>query len=133
MSDMRFTNAAEQTRFAKVQMAEADRAVWDGREAFMKGLDGIQDNPYMGWQESTMKQHGHQCLLWCRWLLGWLREHERSRSCGAVTGSVIKRVSQGDCPTEPAHSVETLEEALIEVNRLFQAEQKVPLYPTGDE
>ncbi|MDP8986652.1 MAG: hypothetical protein M3N97_16740 [Pseudomonadota bacterium] len=46
-------------------------------------------------------------------------------AAGAVTGSVIKRVSQGDCPTEPAHSVETLEEALIEVNRLFQAEQKV--------
>jgi hypothetical protein len=34
-------------------------------------------------------------------------------------------VLQGDCPTEPAHSVETLEETLIEVNRLFQAEQKI--------
>lgn len=46
-------------------------------------------------------------------------------AAGLITGSVIKRVAQGDCPAEPAHSVETLEDALIEVNRLFQAEQKV--------
>lgn len=46
-------------------------------------------------------------------------------AAGAITGSVIKRASQGDCPTEPAHSVETLEETLIEVNRMFQAEQKI--------
>lgn len=46
-------------------------------------------------------------------------------AAGLITGSVIKRASQGDCPTEPEHSVETLEEALIEVNRMFQVEQKV--------
>lgn len=82
MSKLRFNNAAEQIRFTKVQMVEADRAVWDGREAFAKGLDGILDNPYKGWEKSALKQHGHQCLLWCRWLLGWLREHERATTDG---------------------------------------------------
>lgn len=33
----------------------------------------------------------------------------------AIVRSIQKRVAQGDCPTEPAHSVETLEEVIIEL------------------
>jgi hypothetical protein len=33
----------------------------------------------------------------------------------AIIRSVQKRVAQGDCPTEPAHSIETLEEVIIEL------------------
>lgn len=45
-------------------------------------------------------------------------------AAGAIVGSVKKRVAQGDCPTEKAFDVETLECALMEVHRLFEAEQR---------
>lgn len=45
-------------------------------------------------------------------------------AAGAIVGSVKKRISQGDCPTEKAFDVETLEGALMEVHRLFEAEQR---------
>jgi hypothetical protein len=46
-------------------------------------------------------------------------------AAGAIVGTVIKRIAEGDCPTTPAFDVETLESALVEVNRMFQAEQKI--------
>lgn len=45
-------------------------------------------------------------------------------AAGAIVGSVKKRIAQGDCPTEKAFDVETLEGALMEVHRLFEAEQR---------
>jgi len=45
-------------------------------------------------------------------------------AAGRIVGSVKKRIAQGDCPTEKAFDVETLEEALVEVHRLFEAEQR---------
>lgn len=45
-------------------------------------------------------------------------------AAGAIVGSVKKRIAQGDCPSEKAFDVETLECALMEVHRLFEAEQR---------
>jgi hypothetical protein len=45
-------------------------------------------------------------------------------AAGAIVGSVKKRIAQGDCPTEPPFDRETLEDALMEVHRLFEAEQR---------
>jgi hypothetical protein len=33
----------------------------------------------------------------------------------AVIASVRRRVEQGDCPTEPAHTVETLENVILDL------------------
>lgn len=33
----------------------------------------------------------------------------------AVIASVRRRASQGDCPTEPAHSIETLENVILDL------------------
>lgn len=43
-------------------------------------------------------------------------------AAGRIVGSVRKRLAQGDCPTEPAFDRETLEDALLEVHRLYEAE-----------
>lgn len=45
-------------------------------------------------------------------------------AAGAIVGSVKKRIAQGDCATEKTFDVETLECALMEVHRLFEAEQR---------
>jgi len=39
----------------------------------------------------------------------------------AVIASVRLRASQGDCPTEPAHSVETLESVILDLARAVDA------------
>lgn len=44
-------------------------------------------------------------------------------AAGRIVGEVIKRVAEGDHPTTPAFTNEILEDALIEVHRLFTAEQ----------
>lgn len=44
-------------------------------------------------------------------------------AAGRIVGEVIKRVAEGDNPTTPAFTNEILEDALIEVHRLFMAEQ----------
>jgi hypothetical protein len=75
-----FANASEIQTQTRRQRSEAKRAVWDGRKGFTEGLDGVADNPYEGWNKLKDGQHSHQCLLWCRWLLGWLIEREKSRS-----------------------------------------------------
>lgn len=41
----------------------------------------------------------------------------------AVCNSVSRRVSQGDCPSEPAQPIEVLEEALLELWRWHQRHQ----------
>lgn len=46
-------------------------------------------------------------------------------AAGRIVGSVQKRLAQGDCPTEPPFDRETLEEALLEVHRLFVREQAI--------
>lgn len=74
---MRADNAKEIATFNRKQLAQARLAVWHGRKAFIDGKDGIRDNPHDGWQNTELKQHGFQCLLWARFLLGWLREFYR--------------------------------------------------------
>lgn len=41
----------------------------------------------------------------------------------AICDSVSRRIAQGDCPTEPPQSRETLEEALMELWRWHQRAQ----------
>lgn len=45
-------------------------------------------------------------------------------AAGRIVGEVMKRVREGDCPTTPKFSNETLEDALLEVHHLFQREQE---------
>ena len=55
-------------------------------------------------------------------------------AAGRIVGEVIKRVREGDHPTAPAFTNEILEDALIEVHRLFTAEQdaNAALVAAGD-
>jgi hypothetical protein len=43
-------------------------------------------------------------------------------AAAAVVNSVRRRVSQEDCPTEPPFDIETLQDALLELDRLLSAE-----------
>lgn len=73
-------NPAELREFTRKQRVQAGRALMAGRKAYHAGLDGVADNPHTGWQKLPEAQHSFQCLLWCRWLLGWLREYFRERA-----------------------------------------------------
>lgn len=84
---MQAENIQERSTFTRRQMAEARLATWHGRTAHMNGLDGVKDNPHNGWQDTQLKQHSHQCLLWSRWLLGWLREHFKNDQPNEAGGS----------------------------------------------
>lgn len=44
----------------------------------------------------------------------------------AIARSVRKRAHQGDCPTEPAHHAETIEEALVELLNMLELSQLEP-------
>lgn len=52
----------------------------------------------------------------------------------AIVASVRRRVSQGDCPTEPAQPLEVLETALIELADMNQrmGELQMAQNPKGD-
>lgn len=77
---MHFRNSRE-NEYAKRRLKVATlRAFSDGVFAFHAGLDALQDNPYRGWQRLPTHVHSNQCLLFCRWLAGWLQEHERSQT-----------------------------------------------------
>lgn len=77
----------------------------------------------------------HLCVKCYTLTLGWLnemsdtqepseqaKEHKLMHTLAA--GRIVKRVREDDCPTTPKFSNETLEDALLEVHRLFEAEQK---------
>lgn len=72
-----YQNAAELKEFSRKQRVEAGRALMAGRKAYAAGLDGVEDNPHAGWQKLRDAQHSFQCLLWARFLMGWLREYYR--------------------------------------------------------
>ena len=71
-----FSNSAELQEHTRTQRLEAKRALWLGRCAFLEGISP-DDNPYRGWKALPDGLRSHQCLLWCRWLLGWLTEWEK--------------------------------------------------------
>ena len=73
-----FTNSAESREQQRRRRVDSKRALWDGRVAFKQGKDGIADNPFNGWNLLEKGQHTLQCLLWCRWLYGWLMEFHAS-------------------------------------------------------
>jgi len=75
-----YQNATELKEFNRKQRVQAGRALMAGRNAYKAGLDGVADNPHAGWQTLPEAQHSFQCLLWCRYLLGWLREYDREDS-----------------------------------------------------
>jgi hypothetical protein len=65
-----FRNPSAERALQRRQLTEARLARWQGRRAFFEGKD---ENPYAGWKDC----HSHQCLLYARWLLGWLTEYYR--------------------------------------------------------
>lgn len=73
-----FTNVAEVREHSRQQRVDAKRALWAGRKAFGEGKDGVKDNPFDGWQSREDGLRTFQCVLWCRWLYGWLVEFHQS-------------------------------------------------------
>ena len=76
---MIFDNVPETREAQRRKRMECGRAYSQGVHAFHQGVDA---NPYEGWQRSHLKQHSHQCLLWCRWLNGWLDEYLKKEAAG---------------------------------------------------
>ncbi len=57
-----------------------------------------------------------------------------SQAADAIVESVRRREAQGDCPTEPAQSVETLENCILELARRGSGSTVAPLdQPTPHE
>lgn len=76
---MRHDNLQEIATLKRRQKRQAWLATQEGRQAYWDGKDGGTDNPYNGWNELPGNPClSHQCLLWCRFLLGWLREYDRN-------------------------------------------------------
>ena len=50
----------------------------------------------------------------------------------AVLESVRRRVAQGDCPTEPPQSVETLEDALLSLEKREAQRRKILSAPDDE-
>lgn len=73
-----FSNVAEIREQTRRQRVEAKQALWAGRSAFLDGIDAAA-NPHGGWEKLTHGLHTHQCLLWCRWMYGWLTEFHLRR------------------------------------------------------
>lgn len=82
MTGYSHTNREELRAFTRKQRQQAGRALWNGRQAFMNG-DEWDANPYGGWNKLDNGQHTFQCLLWCRWLHGWLTEFYRKRDASS--------------------------------------------------
>ncbi len=68
---MRYDNPNESRAEKRRKRLAEMKAYNEGVHAFHEGKDG-SDNPYNGWERKGTRQHSHQCLLWCRFLKGWL-------------------------------------------------------------
>lgn len=72
-----FANIAEFAELTRRERLDAKRATWAGRSAFLDGKC-CNDNPHAGWEKRENGLTSFQCLLWCRWMYGWLIEYDKA-------------------------------------------------------